>query len=301
MSEIENENAGTEGEDFDLDEMFNNFRTEDKEKPSLQDEPVEKPKKPQEKKKEPVEEDNEAGREDDEEEIKAPKKDFKEKEVDYKAELEKLQKTVRDTQRSFHEDRKKLSAYKKAVEKLKEEGTLLDDEANALLDHTKYDSEAEDVPLLNRYFDIWDKEIENIRTYNESYASNDLEQHIKAFQHFIRNGDPEEVKETLADLSKFEDNKVVFTNQMLKIGRQYNDDIYSDIHEAGGIRNLRERFIKKEKELKNDIDNLKKQVDNLKKKHEDYDTDPPKRFTGAVSNGEIDDNAPADIKDILGR
>lgn len=194
------------------------------------------------------------------------------KEFDYKAEYEKLQKSYKDTQKSFHEDRKKLAAYKKAVEKMKEENILIEEEANLLLDHTKYEEIQEDEPLYVRYGKIWDKEIE----YMRKYAPNpkEIDQQILAFQHFMQTASPQEAHDTLTELSQYEDDEVEFTRQMLNIGRQYHDDIYSDIHEAGSIRNLKLKYSEREAELQKKIDNLEKKLNKYKEKYEDYDPTP---------------------------
>jgi hypothetical protein len=210
------------------------------------------------------------------------------KTIDYQKEIEKLNKTLKDTQRSFHEDRKKLSAYKKAVEKLKAEGTLLDEEANLLLDHTKFESEAENdtnEPTLNKYARIWDREIEYMRKYSAN--AEDINQSIYAFQHLIQSCSDKERQDIMDDLSQYEDNEVELTKQMIQMGRQYNDEIYSDINKAGGIRKLKSILYKREEELQKKVDKLQNQYDNLKKKYEDYDSKPGGRIPSGSSNNNL--------------
>lgn len=282
-------NEELQEEVFDLEEMFEKIRTEKGAMPFLADETPEKVEEPEQKTKSP--EPSDEDEDDTEAEAKPAKKEApKEKEIDYKAELEKAQKTIRDTQKSFHEDRKKLAAYKKAVEKLNEEGALTEEEATLLLDHTKYEEVTEDVPLLTRYFNIWDKEIEDMRkVYEKGYISkpDEFDQHILAFQHFIQTASPKELQDALDDFSKIEDNPVELTKQMLEIGRQYNDDIYSDIHEVGGIRNLKSMYFKKEEELKNKIDKLEEKYNKLKQKYEDHDT-APVNYRNTVGRRNVD-------------
>jgi hypothetical protein len=228
-----------------IENVKDNPVSKSEEKEDLQDEPIKKDEEP------------------------APKKL---EEVDYKSELEKLQKSVKDTQKSFHENRKQLSAYRKAVEKMKEEGTLLDEEATMLLDHTKFQDQSEEEPLFVKYGKIWDKEL----PYMKKYAPNakELDQHILAFQHFIQTASPEEVNEVLSELSQYEEDETEFTHQMLEIGRQYNEDIYADIHDAGSIRKLKNKYSEKEAELQKKIDKLEKQYNKLKEKYEDYNPEP---------------------------
>ena len=239
-------------------------------------------------------------REDEDQDDDKKETEKNEKDVDYKSEVEKLQKVVKDTQKSFHEDRKKLSAYKKAVEKLKENGALLDEEAEMLLDHTKFDSDPEEEPLIVKYGNIWDKEL----AYMKKYAPNpkEIDQHIFAFQHLIQTSTPKEAHDIIEDLSKYDSDEVELTRQMLEIGRQYNDDIYADIHESGSIRNLKEKYSQKEKELQKKIDKLEKQVNKYKEQYEDYNTEPANlRLPYGSGNIDIPKNATFDIGTIFNK
>jgi hypothetical protein len=222
------------------------------------------------------------------------KKESSSKEPDYRKEVDRLNKTLKDTQRSFHEDRKKLSAYKRAVEKMKEEGLILDEEATALLDHTKFDADpesAKEKPVLMRYAEVWDKEIEYMRKYSSN--ADDINQSAKAFQYLIRSSSDSEVKDILDELSQYEDDEVELTKQMIEIGRQYNDDVYSEIHEAGGIRNLKSVFAKKEEELSNKLDRLQNKYDKLKRKYEDYDDSPTQGIPSGGGNSGSHTNSDA--------
>jgi len=75
-------------------------------------------------------------------------------------------------------------------------------------------------------------------------------------------------------LSRYEDDEVEFTKQMLEFGRQYNEDIFADIHESGSIRNLKAKYYKKEKELQERLDKVEKKYNKLKEKYEDYNSEP---------------------------
>jgi cell division protein FtsB len=266
---------------FDLDEMLDKAHQEKVLNPLMADEGLKTSEKSKENQDQTMEEDAEddkpversASRKED-------KETEKEKGIDYKAEWEKAQKAIKDTQKSFHEDRKKLAAYKKAVEKLKNDGVIIEEEANLLLDHTKYEDETQDVPLLTKYYNIWDKEINDMRAvYEKGYINkpDDFEQQIMAFQHFISTASSKEIEDTLDEFSSFEDDPIKLTKKMLEVGRQYNDDIYSDIRDAGGIRNLKSFYFEKQQEMQKRIDNLEEKNDKLKKKYEDYDNGPPRK------------------------
>lgn len=233
----------------------------------------------------------------------SPQETSKEREIDYKSEWEKAQKRFKDTQQLFHEDRKKLAAYKKAVEKMKEDGSLLDEEASILLDHTNYEGEPEpeNESVLDRYCKIWDQEIATMRSMSK-YIPNfkEIDQQIVAFQHFLKIASYEELNGVLDELSKFEDDKVELTKQMLELGRQYNEDIYSDIHEAGSIRKLKSMYSKKQEELKKVIDKLQKENNKLKQTYEDYNTEEAKVIVGSgVVNANLHRDSTFDVGKIF--
>lgn len=300
MSEIEN-NAPeypttNESVGFDIASVFNK-----KPVPDIKDDPERQKKQAVKKTLLPKKEELlEANDKDEEKNITAekPTEEIKSPEVDYKAELEKLQKRVKDTQGSFHEDRKKLAAYKKAVEKMKQDGALLDEEATMLLDHTHFEDAPEEEPLFVKYGKVWDKELE----YMKKYAPNpkEIDQHILAFQHLIQTSSPQEINDILSDLSHHEEDEVEFTRQMLEIGRQYNDDIYSDIHETGSIRNLKAKYIQKETELQKKIDKLEKHIDKLKEKYEDFNTEPSNyRLPSGSSYNDLPKEGSFDLRSVF--
>ena len=254
---------------FDLNDIFNKrsdaIKNESKPtKLSLKKPPVEE------------EEEDEDTKETDVKDDAPTDKDEKTKEasIDYKGELEKLQKSVKDTQKSFHENRKQLAAYKKAVEKLKEDGSLLDAEAEILLDYTKFEADVDgaEKPLFHKWGEVWDKELQYLKKYAPD--PKEIDQQIFAFQHFMQTATQSELDEMIKELSPYEDDEVEFTKQMLEIGRQYNLDIYSDIRESGSIRNLKSKYAEKEVEYQKKIDKLQLKYDKLKEKYEDYNTEP---------------------------
>jgi hypothetical protein len=277
----------TQPQEFDLNAIFN--RKAPVTDPIVEEKEEEIPKKKQsvtvkEVKKEPVQElddEEEPETETEEEDVKSeepePKKEEKPKDkiIDYKLENEKLQKTLKDTQKSFHEDRRKLSAYKRAVEKMKEDGVLLEDEATLLLDHTQYQEETHSSgsdPVLVKYGKIWDKELEYMRKYSSD--AGEINKNVFAFQHLIQSSSTEEVEDIFYDLAQYEDDEVELTKRMISYGREYNDEIYSDIHEAGSIRKLKSKYQSEIDSIKKELDKTVEKYNKLKKKHQDYDTEP---------------------------
>ncbi len=239
----------------------------------------------------------------DEDETPAPsksKEDSKAGEVDYKAELEKIQKTLKDTQRSFHEDRKKLATYRKTVEKFKEQGTLLDEEATLLLDHTQFEEEPQEESEYLKFHKVWTNELTQMRKYAPNPG--EVDQHFHAFQHFVQTATAQELQDAFSELKQYEDDEVEFTRQMLEIGRQYNHDVYSDIHEAGSIRQLKTKYAQRESELQNKFDKLEKKYNKLKEKYEDFDTEPGNyNLPTGAGNHELPKNTTFDPKQIFAK
>ncbi len=290
-------------QEFDLHSIFNKKNDVEPIEEEKIDEPVKKKEPIKEVKKEPVQKSND----DDEDEVEEPEsikeEKPKDKSIDYKLENEKLQKTLKDTQKSFHEDRRKLSAYKRAVEKLKEEGSLLDDEANLLLDHTRHADESssnENEPVLVKYGKIWDKELEYMRKYSSN--ASDIDKSVIAFQHLIQSASSEEVEDVFADLSQYEDDEVELTKRMISYGREYNDDIYSDIHEAGSIRKLKSKYQERIDELQKELDKSHKKYNRLREKHQDYDSEPGnQRVSSGAGNIDPKKEATFDIGTIFNK
>jgi hypothetical protein len=230
--------------------------------------------------------------------------DISSEDIDYKSKIEKLEKTVKDTQRSFHEDRKKLTAYKRAVQKMVDDGVLVESEAETLLDHTSFQdlpSEQQSQSVLDRYINIWDKEISYMRKYSRDSES--IDQNIAAFQHLFDTSSMKEKEEIMDELSSYEDDEVELTNQMLAMGAQYNEEIYSDIREAGGIRKLKEKFRNENEILQNKLDKVTKQYNKLKEQYEDYDQKPSNMRLQSGSIGSSihsGKNATPTVKNIFG-
>lgn len=193
--------------------------------------------------------------------------------IDYKSEYEKLQKSSKDTQKAFHEERKKVVAYNKAVEKLKEQGALIEEEATLLLNHVHFEEVApEEQSEYLKFHKVWSNEIQQIKKYAPNRE--DVDQHFNAFQHFVQTASADEIQEKFLELKEFEDDEVEFTRAMLDFGRQYNEDIFSDIADAGSIRKLKAKYSEKEQRLQKTIAKLEKVVLKYKEQYEDFDDKP---------------------------
>jgi hypothetical protein len=222
----------------------------------------------------------------------------KKADVDFKIELEKMQRAMKETQRWGNETKKKLEAYKRAVEKYKEEGILNDDEAGSLLDHTRYEEhETQDKPLIVQYAEIWDRELDNLRKYSSD--TDDIDQKVIAFQHMLQNSTAAEIEEVLGDLKDLiGKDDVAFTRKMLDYGKQYFDEVYSDIHEAGNLKNLKKRHDEKIAEYEKKIVTLNKEIAKLKEKYED-DTAPTYRIPDTGNQSKRKNPSSGDAADIF--
>lgn len=281
---------------FDLKEIFNKrsspvFESNEEAKAEVpaQEEIVKN------KKKEPVEETDEEEPQQDVSKKQPAEEDVtKEKVPDYKIDNERLQRTLKDTQKSFHEDRKKLSAYKKTINKFMDDGVLTEDEAQALLDHTQFEGDVvkEAKTVIDQYSDIWDKEILNMRKYNPKDVPH-INECIKAFQHMYDSSSLSEREDILDDLSNYEDDEIEFTNRMLSLGSDYNDDVYSDLKDSGGIRNIKAKYQSEIDDIKKELDKVNEKYNKLKKKHSDYDSEPAnlRISSGAAYVGDTKDDS----------
>lgn len=222
---------------------------------------------------------------------KKEKPSDKKAEAELKVAFEKLEKSYKDTQKAFHEDRKKLSAYKRAIKSFVEEGTLTDDEAQTLLDHVQFENGADVEPTssssssgegLGKYSNAISKELEAM----ERYSSNPQEIKIntQAFQHLYDTSSWQEKESILDELSGFEDDPIELTKQMLLLGAQHNNEVYSEIHQYGGVKQLKEKYINEIETLKKELDKSKKQYNKLKEKYEDYNDPTPVSTPGGSSS-----------------
>jgi hypothetical protein len=206
---------------------------------------------------------------------KKEKSSDKKSDLDHKVAYEKLEKSYKDTQKAFHEDRKKMSAYKRAIKSYVEEGILTDDDAQTLLDHVKFENIPDDEPTnsnssggLAKYSDAIKKELEVMTRYSSN--PQEIEVNTQAFVHLFDNSSWEGKENILEELSGFEDDAIELTKHMLLLGARHNDEVYSEIHQVGGVKQLKEKYINEIETLKKELDKSKKQYDKLKEKYEDY-------------------------------
>lgn len=217
--------------------------------------------------------------------LKVKEEDSTEPAIDWKAEHDKLQRNLKETRKWGDDRARQLAAYKKATERLKEEGNLTEEEAAALLTHTKYEElEKKDKTLIERLGDVWEAEIENIRKYSE-YP--ELDRHMRAFQHFVQNGVLEEINEAAEELKDLIDsNPVLCTKKMLEIGKRHHDDVFSELIDAGNLKNFKRQYEDKIESSQKKIDKLEKEIAKLKDKYEGYDENPQYRLPqGGDSSG----------------
>jgi len=181
--------------------------------------------------------------------------------ADWQEQLEKKEKRYRDTQRWGLDLSKKLKALEKTVQKYADDGLLSSDEAQALLSSTAHEpvDQEEDHPLL-RYGRVWDEELPNIRRYTKDPM---VDTYVSAFQALIQVGTRDELQNALTTLEDHKDDPVDLTRAMLEIGKTYNEEVYSDLREAGGIKQLKAKY-------KKEIEARDKRIDKLEKEKLKY-------------------------------
>jgi len=289
-------------QEFDLDAAFDQAFDKSSNSNKFQEEVAPKPEKKEEVE---ISEKVENDESDDEPVIEKKEKPSEKKaEAELKVAYEKLEKSYKDTQKAFHEDRKKLSAYKRAIKSYVDEGTLTDDEAKTLLDHVQFEnipdiepSNSNTVGGLAKYSNVITKELEVM----ERYSSNpdEIRVNTQAFQHLFDTSSWQDKQDILEELSGFEDDAVELTKQMLLLGAQHNNEVYSEIHESGGIKKLKEKYNNEIETLKKELDKSKKQYNKLKEKYEDYNDPTPVTVPGGSSNSNSSKSDAIDIDAAL--
>lgn len=245
---------------------------------------------------------DEGPQDDGEEEKQEPqpelKEDKKEPEIDYHTELEKAERRYKDSQKWGSEMRKKLSAYEKAIKKYNEDGILSTDEAESLLNYTQFeDLPQEDEPVYVKYAKIWDEGIERMREFADD--PQEIDKYVHAFQQLWRDSVPVEQENILEEFSELDDNKAALTRKMVKMGKDYFDEVFGEVYEAGSIKNFKKKFTEKEKDYNKKLDKLQKEIDKYKKKYEDY-TEPTYRLPSGGSDNSTDTkNYTTNIKEIF--
>lgn len=223
------------------------------------------------KREEPLEEDSE------EEKPSEEPKEEKKKYTDWKTQAEKESKRLKETQKWANETKSQLSAYKRAVESFINDGVLLEEDGKALLDHLQY-KEMPDSALSEREkaSKIFKTEIENIKKYG-NYEN--LDEHVKALDHLVENSTQEEIEELFGDIKDLvEEDTVLFTKKILEVAANYYDEVYSDLSNAGSLKNMKLEYQNELHKRDKIIDKLEKEMVKLKKRYEDYDDSPQHRI-----------------------
>lgn len=204
-------------------------------------------------------------------------KEEKKKYTDWKTQAEKESKRLKETQKWANETKSQLSAYKRAVESFVNEGILLEEDGNALLDYLQY-KEMPDSALSERdkASKIFRTEIDNIRKYG-NYEN--LDEHVKALDHLVENSTQEEIEELFGEFKDLvDDDTVLFTKKILEVAATYYDEVYSDLSNAGSLKNMKLEYQNELHKRDKIIDKLEKEMVKLKKRYEDYDDSPQYRI-----------------------
>lgn len=199
-----------------------------------------------------------------------------------KAELAKREKAAEETKLWGTELSRKLKSFEYKLAKYVEEGILTDEEAEEFKKDVQHEQrEQEQEPTLMKYIKVWDAEIENLRKYTEDPL---LDKKIHAFQHFLQNSSPEEINEVMESFKDVEGDSVALTKKMLAVAAKYSDEIFSEIYEAGNLKNFKKKYQNELEKKQNNIDKLEKEVLRLKKEYEDYSPSS----TMSLPNGSTD-------------
>lgn len=267
-----NKKAETKPEEEDKNPEGDEASEEGDEKPKKAEKPKED--KPEQKSKE--KDDDDDG--DDEEEDDKPAKQEDKKSVKDDQDYRNLEKRHKDAQKWGNELSKKLSGYEKAIKKFTDEGTLTDDEAKELLDHTKHEVSQEAEPDLVRYSKLWDEGIDHMLEYADDPKQ--IDQYVFAFQQLLRE-DQQGVMDVFDDIDK---TPSAFAKKLVQMGKKYNDEVFDEVYKAGSIGNYKKIKNQEIEELKEKLDKAHKRIERYKKQIEDYDTDSPMNLPSGMSS-----------------
>lgn len=239
--------------------------------------------------------DEDEGASKDDKKLEAEEK--KEPSIDYQVELEKAERRYKDSQKWGTEMRKKLTAYEKAIKKHAEAGSLTTDEAEELLDHTKFeDAPPEDESTYVKYAKIWNEGVERMREFADD--PKEIDKYVHAFQQLLRDSTSSEQEEIFEQFAEIEDSNASMTRKMIKLGKDYYDETFGEVYESGSIRNFKKKFADKEKDYNKKIDKLQKEIDKYKSKYEDY-TEPTLLPSGGSDKSIDTKRYTTDVKEIF--
>jgi hypothetical protein len=175
-----------------------------------------------------------------------------------KQDRERQDKAFKETQKWGHGLRHQLSTFEQQVKAYMGEGVLTEEEGQKLLNTTAVEDETpfQESPLA-LYSKVWDEELENIRKYTQEA---DLDQHVLAFQHLLKNGDPQELEEAFSQFEEVKENPLALTRKMLDIGKHYNEEVYQALSQAGSLKAFKQQYETKLKQQQKKIDRLEKDL-----------------------------------------
>jgi hypothetical protein len=175
-----------------------------------------------------------------------------------KQDRERQDKAFKETQKWGHGLRRQLSTFEQQVKAYMGEGVLTEEEGQKLLNTTAVEDETpfQESPLA-MYSKVWDEELENIRKYTQEA---DLDQHVLAFQHLLKNGDPQELEDAFGQFEEVKENPLALTRKMLDIGKLYNEEVYQELSQAGSLKAFKQQYETKLKQQQKKIDRLEKDL-----------------------------------------
>ncbi len=177
----------------------------------------------------------------------------------------KMETSLTETRKWGRELSQKLKKFAAQIEAYKQDGVLTPEEAEHLISKAQHTEDAvEDTPLM-RYSKIWDQELDNIRKYS---PEPDLDQHVLAFQHLLKNATPQELQDLLEDFA-LEEDPIKLTRLMLEKGKDYHQEIYKDLSETGSLKGYKKSQEAKLQKQQKEIEKLQKEIARFKQ-DQDY-------------------------------
>ena len=195
---------------------------------------------------------------------------------------------LKESRQRFDDLSRKLSGVEKIVKDYANQGALTADEAQKILEQAEHEAISETQQSTvqtpwHLYTQVWDQELDNIRKY-----SNDpnIDQHVYAFQHFMANATQNELNQALSEFDPCKSDSIALTRKMLDLGKSYNDDIYGEYSQAGGLKNYKSQYEERLAKQQKTIDKLEKEILKLNNNSDYIPSQSYKLPSGSTKAGE---------------
>ncbi len=156
---------------------------------------------------------------------------------------------------------RKMKVLEQKLAEYVDGGILTGSEAEDLQVHIEhehpYEEETGHYSTLSKYAKVWDSEIDNLRKYTDD---KEIDRKILAFQHLLKTATEAELNPLFEAFEQVQFDPVALTRAMLKAGEEYDQNVYKDLLDKGGLKNLTKHYQKALLDKQKQIDKLEKEL-----------------------------------------